>query len=110
MVTIAAPEKSTHSSNCEWLRHRGPEGGIVQVRTNRHGLYSRASNILRRRYVRVRPHTICFWVRHILWHGARVYHKFSTQKMRGKITVPPVFKLRHAKVVAKVDSIHGRNQ
>ena len=56
MVTITAPEKNTQQ-HCEWLRPRGLEGGIIQVRTNRHGLYSRASNILRSRYVPVRPHT-----------------------------------------------------
>ena len=37
-----------------------------------------------------------------------MYHTFSTQKIRGKIIVPPVVKLRHAKVVVNVDSIHGR--
>ena len=24
------------------------------------------------------------------WHGARVYHTFSTRKKRGEIIVPPV--------------------
>ena len=109
-------EKSTQQ-HCEWLRLRGLDGGIIQVLTNRHGLYSRASNILRSRYVRVRPHAAMLYytqyvlcLRHIVWHGARVYHTFLTQKIRGKIVVPPVVKLRHAKVVVKVDSIHGRNQ
>ena len=67
VVTITAPEKFTQQ-HCEWLRPRGLEGGIIKVRTNRHGLYSRASNILRSRYVRVRScahsdallHTKCF--------------------------------------------------
>ena len=44
MITITAPEKATQQ-HCEWLRPRGLEGGIIQVRANRHGLYSRASNI-----------------------------------------------------------------
>ena len=45
MITITAPEKATRQ-HCEWLRPRGLEGGIIlQVRANRHGLYSRASNI-----------------------------------------------------------------
>ena len=56
MVTITAPGNSTQQ-HCGWLRPLGLEGGIIQVRTNRHGLYSRASNILRSRCVRVRPHT-----------------------------------------------------
>ena len=46
MITITAPEKATQQ-HCEWLRPRGLEGDIIQVRANRHGLYSRASNILR---------------------------------------------------------------
>ena len=110
MFTITAPEKSTQQ-HCEWLRPRGPEGGIIQVRTNRHSLYSRASNILRSRYTYEYDHTQpAFCLRHILWHGARVYHTFSTQKIRGKIIDPPVGKLRHAKVVVKIDSIHGKKQ
>ena len=44
MVTITAPEKATQQ-HCEWRRARELEGGIVQVWANRHGLYSRASNI-----------------------------------------------------------------
>ena len=56
MVTITAPEKSTQQ-HCERLHPLGLEGGITKVRTNRHGLYSRASNVLRSRYVRVRPQT-----------------------------------------------------
>ena len=44
MVTINAPEKITQQHR-EWLRPRGLEGGLLQVHTNRHGLYSRASNI-----------------------------------------------------------------
>ena len=44
MITITAPEKVTQQ-HCEWLRPRGLEGDIVLVRANRHGLYSRASNI-----------------------------------------------------------------
>ena len=39
-----------------------------------------------------------------------MYHKFSTQKIWGKIIVPPVVNLRHAKVVVNVNSIYGRNQ
>ena len=39
-----------------------------------------------------------------------MYHTFSTQKAKGKIIVPPVVELRHAEVVIKVDSIHGRNE
>ena len=31
-----------------------------------------------------------------------MYHTFSTQKTRGKIIVPPVVKLRHAKVVVSL--------
>ena len=46
-------------------------------------------------------HAFCLW--YILWHGGRAYQKtgstFSTQKTRGKIIVPHVVKLRHAKVV-----------
>ena len=44
MITTIAPEKATQQ-HCEWLRPRGLEGGIIQVRANRHGLYSCASNI-----------------------------------------------------------------
>ena len=39
-----------------------------------------------------------------------MYHTFSAPKIGGKIIVHPVVKLRHAKAVVKVDSIHGRNQ
>ena len=39
-----------------------------------------------------------------------MYHTFSTQKIREKIIVPSIVKLRRAKVVVKVDSIHERNQ
>ena len=82
----------------------------IQVRTTRHGLYSRASNILRSRYVRVRPHTICFLstAYFMAWSGG-VPYIFDT-KNKGKIIVSPVVKLRLVKVVVKVDSIHGRNQ
>ena len=44
MITATAPEKATQQ-HCERLRPRGLEGGIIQVRANRHGLYSRASSI-----------------------------------------------------------------
>ena len=44
MITITAPEKATQQ-HCELLRPRDLEGGIIQVRANRHGLYSRASNV-----------------------------------------------------------------
>ena len=37
------PRKATQQ-HCEWLRPGGLEGGIIQVRANRHGLYARASN------------------------------------------------------------------
>ena len=37
-----------------------------------------------------------------------MYHKFSTQKVRGNIILP-VVKLLHAKVVVNVDIIDGRN-
>ena len=43
-MTITAPEKAT-KQHCEWLRPRGFEDGIIQVRANRHGLHSLASNI-----------------------------------------------------------------
>ena len=44
MNTSTVPEKATQQ-HCQWLRPRGLEGGIIQVRANQHGLYSRASNI-----------------------------------------------------------------
>ena len=59
MLTITPPEYPSQQ-HCEWLGPRVLERGIIQVRTNRHGLYSRTSNILRSGYVLVRPHTaIC---------------------------------------------------
>ena len=80
MVAITAPEKSTQQP-CEWLRPRGPEGGIIRVRTNRHGLYSRASNILRCRYVRVRPHKIYCWsMTHFIAWSEGVPYIFDTKK------------------------------
>ena len=44
MSTNTAPEKATQQ-NCEWLRPRGLEGGIIQVRATRHFFYSRANNL-----------------------------------------------------------------
>ena len=34
VITMTAPEKATQQ-HCEWLRPRGVEGGITQVRANR---------------------------------------------------------------------------
>ena len=110
VVTITAPQNSTQQ-HCEWLRPRGPAGGIVQVRTNRHGLYSRASNMLRTRYVRVRPHTICFLSTTYFMAWSEGVPYIFDRKNKGEIFVPLiVVKLRQEKVVVKVDSIHGRNQ
>ena len=44
MITTTAPEKATQQHR-EWLRPRGLESGIIQVRANRHGLHSRVSNV-----------------------------------------------------------------
>ena len=44
VITITAPEKATQQ-HCWWLRPRGLGGGIIRVRANRHGVYSRTSNI-----------------------------------------------------------------
>ena len=61
MITTTAPEKATQQ-HCKWLRPRGLEDGIIQVRANRHGLYSRASNIgtYKTTHSDALLHTTCF--------------------------------------------------
>ena len=73
----------------------------IQVRTSRTTPTTHSDVLL---------HTKCFLsVTYFMAWSEGVPYIFDT-KNKGTRIVPPVVKLRHAKVVVKVDSIHGRNQ
>ena len=99
---IAAPGKATQQY-CKWLRPRGLEGGIIQDRAI-DIVCTRASNIgtSKSNYSDALLHTRFLSDLYGMGGGCtkKAGNNFPTRKKRGKI-VPPVVKLRHAKVVSR---------